>query len=890
MKKLLQTMKAFLVLAMLCVGTNVRAAATFWKVSANTAVTADQTYVSISSLTVVSTSAGTLDSYSYTYSDIGSAVSKSIRVRSAEAPSTTSPSGTDQEGATRLVLTVTSEVNVAFYYRRQADGGASSNCTYTENNGKDLLIVNQDAPTTYLTGTMTKESDCTTSDTYGHVKKAYTLAAGTYTVYALGTTIQLNAIFYDDGRHTETFDFATLGNTYANGTMNDGFKWFTFDGPYTLTDNAVNNKDVTDLYKIENVGNEDKSVIGRYVNGRIAIQKNKGNSGSPWLRNNGNGIQSNGNQITGYLALYGLSAGDDITITGSNWNLCSGNVSASAGGSAVESLTTGTKYYVLNSNPILLYQGTYPQIKKVVINTKTDLLSNLSATSAVSGANRVLTVSPSFSTADDAVMKSYYTTDGTTPTTSSTEVTNNQITISSNSTVKIVGANTKKGSLSNVVSMDVTTGEVTLNNPVIALTGMTGTNGLYVPTYSISEDNSDKEGTPVASLSATFNGLPVDISGGTFEPSVQGTLIVTATCEGYNSSSKEETMKPLYELKHESPNFNEIALANIATTLGVGTWNANAGYGRWANWSRTGGVNADLSTNSSADYYYATVDANFTYDNWLTVTTGNAFQYLAGFGFGSNDKTKKAYCSIAGAVSNSIVAYTYCRNDETSVDYKDGTSSYTIPTSMALKKVIYYEPLPATISATITSAGYATFSSTYALDFTNVDNAKAYIVTGQNATGTSVIMEQVTGTVEAGTGLVLESNNGGEATVTIPIVAEGTSYNTNKLWAITEDDYVSKANDDSYTNYVLSVQDNKVVFASIDEVAAPIKAGQAALSLPKINTAKSLSLSPEQVTTGINTVQGSGVKVNGYYDLQGRRVSQPTKGLYIMDGKKIIIK
>ena len=29
---------------------------------------------------------------------------------------------------------------------------------------------------------------------------------------------------------------------------------------------------------------------------------------------------------------------------------------------------------------------------------------------------------------------------------------------------------------------------------------------------------------------------------------------------------------------------------------------------------------------------------------------------------------------------------------------------------------------------------------------------------------------------------------------------------------------------------------------------------------------------------------------NGYYDLQGRRVAQPAKGLYIVNGKKMVIK
>ena len=34
----------------------------------------------------------------------------------------------------------------------------------------------------------------------------------------------------------------------------------------------------------------------------------------------------------------------------------------------------------------------------------------------------------------------------------------------------------------------------------------------------------------------------------------------------------------------------------------------------------------------------------------------------------------------------------------------------------------------------------------------------------------------------------------------------------------------------------------------------------------------------------------SKLKVEGYYDLQGRKVAQPTKGLYIHNGKKVVIK
>lgn len=42
--------------------------------------------------------------------------------------------------------------------------------------------------------------------------------------------------------------------------------------------------------------------------------------------------------------------------------------------------------------------------------------------------------------------------------------------------------------------------------------------------------------------------------------------------------------------------------------------------------------------------------------------------------------------------------------------------------------------------------------------------------------------------------------------------------------------------------------------------------------------------------TGINMVNGSGLKVNGYYNLQGQRVENPKKGLYIVNGKKVMVK
>ena len=55
--------------------------------------------------------------------------------------------------------------------------------------------------------------------------------------------------------------------------------------------------------------------------------------------------------------------------------------------------------------------------------------------------------------------------------------------------------------------------------------------------------------------------------------------------------------------------------------------------------------------------------------------------------------------------------------------------------------------------------------------------------------------------------------------------------------------------------------------------------------------ARALSIVFEGETTGISTVKtDADTKDAVIYDLQGRRVMQPTKGLFIVNGKKVVIK
>lgn len=197
------------------------------------------------------------------------------------------------------------------------------------------------------------------------------------------------------------------------------------------------------------------------------------------------------------------------------------------------------------------------------------------------------------------------------------------------------------------------------------------------------------------------------------------------------------------------------------------------------------------------------------------------------------------------------------------------------------------------VVATIGETGWTSFASPYALDLSGIDGGTAYYASSVGEE--SITMTTTDATVPAGEGLLLKGTAG--ATVTIPVAASGTAIEGNKLVGCTSAFEIT-ANTAGYEGfYVLASNEGKAEFQNIknwvetDNHTVTIPAGKAYIDASRTGSARSLSIVfEEEAVTGVNSVQGSGSKVNGYYDLQGRRVSQPTKGLYIMDGKKIIIK
>ena len=180
--------------------------------------------------------------------------------------------------------------------------------------------------------------------------------------------------------------------------------------------------------------------------------------------------------------------------------------------------------------------------------------------------------------------------------------------------------------------------------------------------------------------------------------------------------------------------------------------------------------------------------------------------------------------------------------------------------------------------ATITSAGWSTLFTPYALDFSGVAGLTAYTATCDGTTVTLTPVENV----PANTGVVLK---GAANDYNIPVIASSSTAQGDLKGSATD----AKAYDESYNYYYLAMNGANAQFKKL--TSGSIAAGKAYLQLDKATPARELSVSFEEDVTAISSVELSQDKMqNEFFDLQGRRVAQPTKGLYIVNGKKIIIK
>ncbi len=186
------------------------------------------------------------------------------------------------------------------------------------------------------------------------------------------------------------------------------------------------------------------------------------------------------------------------------------------------------------------------------------------------------------------------------------------------------------------------------------------------------------------------------------------------------------------------------------------------------------------------------------------------------------------------------------------------------------------------------AAEKGTFSCAYALDFTGT-GIDAYMITGASA-GTLTPSSAMT-KVPANTGLYLEGSTG---TVYIPVVttSEASEVSTSGNMLVPGAGSAVAATSGANTNFILTNKttsgDAPLKFYKANGNTVP--AGKAYLQIPTASVGAHESFWFDDETTGINEIKQKVELTGKYYNLAGQRVAQPTKGLYIVNGKKVIMK
>jgi hypothetical protein len=184
-----------------------------------------------------------------------------------------------------------------------------------------------------------------------------------------------------------------------------------------------------------------------------------------------------------------------------------------------------------------------------------------------------------------------------------------------------------------------------------------------------------------------------------------------------------------------------------------------------------------------------------------------------------------------------------------------------------------------TLNTTTNMAGWRTYNNNTTKKYTVDGTTKVYYASA--TTDNKVTLTEIAGGVPANTAVILHQTNGTSITLTETsnaITAPGTS---NKL-------AISTAGQNLGTVYRLGYKSSDGIgFYSYTTSIAP--AGIIYVSSITAGARDFLGFDFGDEATGVNEVKTQ--KVDGeYYNLAGQRVAQPTKGLYIVNGKKVIMK
>ena len=437
----------------------------------------------------------------------------------------------------------------------------------------------------------------------------------------------------------------------------------------------------------------------------------------------------------------------------------------------------------------------------------------------------------------------------------------------SNLTINSIAAQTYSGS-AKTPTVTVKDGSTTL------------TSGTH---YTVAYSNNTNAGTATVTITGKGNYTGTKSANFTINPKNASNLTINSiAAQTYSGSAKTPT----------------VTVKDGTTTLVSGT-DYTVSY--------SNNINAGTATVTITGMgnYTSTKNANFTINKALLTITANSYTInqkedlpafeveYSGFVNGEDESVLTTQPRLTCVAENSETVGTYditpsgASATNYSFNYVKGTLTVNAVESVTIA-------MKTGSGADRTMIGY---SSQYNLDFTGINDVKAYIVIGFTDTK-GVLMARVN-VVPANTGIVLKSDVAGVevevptttsdmyyANLLKPAVKNVTIYPTEDIDAV------------NYTNLMVGTLNNQQMgFVTLPSSKA--YSNKCYLQVPTAfyngaASAREGGLEMEFVDTEITDIRSlmhKGSATNdAYYDLQGRKVTPVKKGLYIHNGKKVIVK
>ncbi len=306
---------------------------------------------------------------------------------------------------------------------------------------------------------------------------------------------------------------------------------------------------------------------------------------------------------------------------------------------------------------------------------------------------------------------------------------------------------------------------------------------------------------------------------------------------------------------------------------------------------------ADYSNmNLTYQWKAGSISGTYTTTAYYATSSTGSYTELTGSGTGATTFVERSYSLPAAAQGSTLYLKIVWNTSNTGAVIDEvqlrGSSSGS----------------PAPISVT-TTGGYATYCYQYPLDLDGISGAKAYIVNAIDTDNNKLTLTQITGTIKGGVPFVLKAD-GADDTFTIPLAASSTNVpDGNLLVGTLAPTFVAQTNGD-YTHFAYSKSNGCFVKLGDSGNTVPANRAYLPINLGSGNLVKAFSIVFEE-TDGVRemdngefTIQNSQFTI--IHNLAGQRINnsqltinssqltmnngQLRKGIYIVNGKKVLVK